>query len=536
MAEEGNVISDSVKNVQDLNCDLWFKLVGQRPDLANACHQHAEAFSGEVAKATKDPVGYVAKKVADNTFNQILESFWNGSVAIYRDFITSWLKAGPIIDPQHSSAFQWGTGVVNIFTMLAVTIGIMVAGVKIVWEQRGEDIRYVLSSLGRVILVSGMGVTIISLLLTASDQAAAAILDSSSWSSRDTTAILGDPSKAVAALGAMLFLPGAIMVLVVIVQWCIMILVAIATPVLLMYWPVAEGITFAAGGRGFSRVSKWLLAFILFKPTVAVLYGFAFQELKGGDGIGGIVTAVCIITMAPFALPALLKIVNPAAAGTGADGAGTALAGMAGMAVGAAGMAAGAATGGATAAAGGAASSGASASAFMISNMGPTLAESGGMAGIGGGGAAGAAGAASGSGGGVASAGGSGAIAAGGSSAGASGGSGAIAAGGGAPAASSSGGAVGAPATASSSGGSAPAAPAAGGSAQQAPGGGMVGIGLTVSAGSDTGSAPGGGSGGGGSAGASRLAQAAQVLENHMPRAEHAEEVLLDEQSLDRIH
>lgn len=64
----------------------------------------------------------------------------------------------------------------------------------------------------------------------------------------------------------------------------------------------------------------------------------------------------------------------------------------------------------------------------------------------------------------------------------------------------------------------------------------MVGIGLTVSAGSDTGSAPGGGSGGGGSAGASRLAQAAQVLENHMPRAEHAEEVLLDEQSLDRIH
>lgn len=535
MADDSNIISDTVKNVQDLNCDLWLKVVGQRQDLAEACHQHAENFSKEVGKATNDPVGYVAKKVADGTFNQILESFWNGSVSIYRDFITSWLRAGPIIDPQSSSAFQWGTGVVNIFTLLAVTIGIMVAGVKIVWEQRGEDIRYVLSSLGRVILVSGMGVALISLLLTASDQAAAAILESSNWSSRDTTAILGDPSKAVAALGAMLFLPGAIMVLVVIVQWCIMIFVAIATPVLLMYWPVAEGITFAAGGRGFSRVSKWLLAFILFKPTVAVLYGFAFQELKGGDGIGGIVTAVCIIAMAPFALPALLKIVNPAAAGTGADGAGTALAGMAGMAVGAAGMAAGAATGGAGAAAAAGGSSGASASAFMFSNMGPTLAESGGMAGIGGG-SAGAAGAASG-GGGVAAGGGSGAIAAGGSSAGASGGSGAIAAGGGAAGASSSGGAVGAPAAASSpSGGSAAApAPDAGGSAPQAAGGGMVGIGLTVSAGGDTGAAPGGGSGGG-SAGVSRFAQAAQVLENHMPRAEHAEEVLLDEQAVDQIH
>lgn len=363
------------------------------PSAAQDCHSTVSNIADSADKFVKDPVGTVAGAIGNDIFDKILTSFWNGSVGIYRDFITSWLRAGPIIDPEKSSAFQWGTGVVNIFTLLAVTIGIMVAGVKIVWEQRGEDIRYVLSSLGRVILVSGMGVAIISLLLTASDQAAAAILESSNWSSRDTTAILGDPGKAVAALGAILFLPGAIMVLVVIVQWCIMIFVAIATPVLLMYWPVAEGITFAAGGRGFSRVSKWLLAFILFKPTVAVLYGFAFQELKGGDGIGGIVTAVCIIAMAPFALPALLKIVNPAAAGTGADGAGTALAGMAGMAVGAAGMAAGAATGGAGAAAAAGGSSGASASAFMFSSMGPTLAESGGMAGIGSGGAAGAAGA-----------------------------------------------------------------------------------------------------------------------------------------------
>ena len=508
----------------DWGCDV---LGNVNHTVGSGCHAVVDkgaAVAEAAGKVISDPVGTIAGAIGNDIFDKILKSFWNGSVGIYRDFITSWLRAGPIIDPEKSSAFAWGSGVVNIFTLLAVTIGIMVAGVKIVWEQRGEDIRYVLSSLGRVIVVSGMGVALISLLLTASDQAAAAILESSNWSSRDTTAILGDPGKAVAALGAILFLPGAIMVLVVIVQWCIMIFVAIATPVLLMYWPVAEGITFAAGGRGFSRVSKWLLAFILFKPTVAVLYGFAFQELKGGDGIGGIVTAVCIIAMAPFALPALLKIVNPAAAGTGADGAGTALAGLAGMAVGAAGMAAGAATGGAGAAAAAGGSSGASASAFMFSNMGPTLAESGGMAGIGGGGAAAAGGGSGGS-----------AVAAGGSSAGASGGSGAIATAGPAPAASSSSSGGAAAASAPSGGSAAAPAPDAGESAPQAAGGGMVGIGLTVSAGGDTGAAPGGGSGGG-SAGVSRFAQAAQVLENHMPRAEHAEEVLLDEQAVDQIH
>lgn len=498
---DGNFFTDTVKNIQDFNCDVWIGGVGRRPDLADACHKGAEAVSKEVGKAVENPAGYVASKVLDGTFNQILSSFWEGTVGVYKQFVTSWLHAGPIINPETSPAFAWGTGIVNIFTALAVTIGILWAGIRIVWSQRGEEVRYVFASLARVIVVSGLGVSVFSLLLTASDQAAAAILDSTDWGQKDTAAVLGDPGRAVAAMGAMLFLPGGIMLLVVIVQWCIMIFVSIATPILLMYWPVAEGIVFASGGRGFSRVSKWLTAFILFKPTVAVLYGFSFEELKGGDGIGGIVTAICILVMAPFALPALLKIVNPAAAGTGADGAGAALAGMAGAAVGAVGVAAGAATGGATVAATGAAgaASAAGTGSFSAANPGPTLAESG---------AAGFSSSSGGSAPAASSDGPSGAALAstGGSSAGASGVESAPAltpastAGSEAPAAAS------APAPDSS-------ADAGGASAPQAP------------------AAP-AESGGGGS----RLADMAHLAENHMPSSQSAEEALLDEQSLDRLY
>lgn len=471
------------------------------PINTKACELAINHGGEELAKAAKDPAGYVANKVLDGTFNQILTSFWEGTVGVYRQFVTSWLHAGPIINPETSPAFAWGTGIVNIFTALAVTIGILWAGIRIVWSQRGEEVRYVFASLGRVIVVSGLGVSVFSLLLTASDQAAAAILDSTAWGQKDTAAVLGDPKRAVAAMGAMLFLPGGIMLLVVIVQWCIMIFVSIATPILLMYWPVAEGLTFAAGGRGFSRVSKWLTAFILFKPTVAVLYGFSFEELKGGDGIGGIVTAICILMMAPFALPALLKIVNPAAAGTGADGAGAALAGMAGVAVGAVGVAAGAATGGATVAATGAAgaASAAGTGSFSAANPGPTLAESG---------AAGFSSSSGGSAPAASSDGPSGAALAstGGSSAGASGADSAPA-----PAPASTAGSE-APATAS-----APApdssADAGGASAPQAP------------------AAP-AESGGGGS----RLADMAHLAENHMPSSQSAEEALLDEQNLDRLY
>lgn len=504
MADDGNIFSDVAKNIQDFNCDVWIGGVGRRPDLADACHKGAEVVSKEIGKATNDPAGYVANKVLDGTFNQILSSFWEGTVGVYKQFVTGWLHAGPIINPETSPAFAWGTGIVNIFTALAVTIGLIWAGIRIVWSQRGEEVRYVFASLARVIVVSGLGVSVFSLLLTASDQAAAAILDSTDWGQKDTMAVLGDPGRAVAAMGAMLFLPGGIMLLVVIVQWCIMIFVSIATPILLMYWPIAEGLTFAAGGRGFSRVSKWLTAFILFKPTVAVLYGFSFEELKGGDGIGGIVTAICILIMAPFALPALLKIVNPAAAGTGADGAGAALAGMAGVAVGAVGVAAGAATGGATVAATGAAgaASAAGTGSFSAANPGPTLAESGGFSSFGGSASSGGSAPA------ASSDGPSGAALAstGGSSAGASGAETAPAPAPASTAGSESAAVASAPvpdSTADAGGAVAPQAPAAPAE-----------------------------SGGGGS----RLADMAHLAENHMPSSQSAEETLLDEQSLDRLY
>lgn len=504
MADDGNIFSDVAKNIQDFNCDVWIGGVGRRPDLADACHKGAEVVSKEIGKATNDPAGYVANKVLDGTFNQILSSFWEGTVGVYKQFVTGWLHAGPIINPETSPAFAWGTGIVNIFTALAVTIGLIWAGIRIVWNQRGEDVRYVFASLARVIVVSGLGVSVFALLLTASDQAAAAILDSTDWGQKDTMAVLGDPKRAVAAMGAMLFLPGGIMLLVVIVQWCIMIFVSIATPILLMYWPIAEGLTFAAGGRGFSRVSKWLTAFILFKPTVAVLYGFSFEELKGGDGIGGIVTAICILIMAPFALPALLKIVNPAAAGTGADGAGAALAGMAGVAVGAVGVAAGAATGGATVAATGAAgaASAAGTGSFSAANPGPTLAESGGFSSFGGSASSGGSAPA------ASSDGPSGAALAstGGSSAGASGAETAPAPAPASTAGSESAAVASAPvpdSTADAGGAVAPQAPAA--------------------------PAESGGAG-------SRLADMAHLAENHMPSSQSAEETLLDEQSLDRLY
>ena len=129
-------VKDTAKNLTDFTCD-WNPIYRAQGKV-EACHKAAEHIGNEAEKLADNPAGYVAGKIADGTFNQILESFWNGSVKLYRDFITSWLRAGPIIDPEKSSAFAWGSGVVNLFTMLAVTIGLLIAGIKIVWDSAAK--------------------------------------------------------------------------------------------------------------------------------------------------------------------------------------------------------------------------------------------------------------------------------------------------------------------------------------------------------------------------------------------------------------
>lgn len=90
-------VKDTAKNLTDFNCD-WNPIY--RAKVApETCHQVAEHVGNEAEKLADDPAKYVANKVLDGTFNQILSSFWEGTVGVYKQFVTGWLHAGPIINP-----------------------------------------------------------------------------------------------------------------------------------------------------------------------------------------------------------------------------------------------------------------------------------------------------------------------------------------------------------------------------------------------------------------------------------------------------
>lgn len=78
-------VKDTTKNLTDFTCD-WNPIYRAQGKV-EACHKAAEHIGNEAGKAAENPAGYVAEKVLDGTFNQILKSFWEGTVGVYLSLI-----------------------------------------------------------------------------------------------------------------------------------------------------------------------------------------------------------------------------------------------------------------------------------------------------------------------------------------------------------------------------------------------------------------------------------------------------------------
>ena len=117
-------------------------------------------------------------------------------------------------------------------------------------------------------------------------------------------------------------------------------------------WPFAAALSTTENGLGwYRRLTGWIVAFILFKPTAAIIYAAAIRMLVVNQGSEiSVIEGVVLVILAALALPALMKLVAPMTGRMGGIAAAEFLAAGIGVAAGAA-MLAG--TGGLGAAAGG---------------------------------------------------------------------------------------------------------------------------------------------------------------------------------------
>lgn len=226
----------------------------------------------------------------------------------------------------------------------AAVLSVLVGAARMAWEQRAEPGRDLLRSLMTLIVVAGSGVTVVGLLVAASDSFSIWVINNSlgcdvtgdgACFGENVTALLAlSTNPAAPGLGPLLIIIlGLIAILASVVQIILMVARAGMLVILTGILPLSASATNTEMGRQwFKKCVAWLVAFILYKPAAAIVYAAAFQ-LTGtdvftddGSGLLAVLTGLMLMVIALFAMPALMRFVTPMVGAMTAGGAGGAAA------------------------------------------------------------------------------------------------------------------------------------------------------------------------------------------------------------------
>ena len=114
---------------------------------------------------------------------------------------------------------------------------------------------------------------------------------------------------------ALIVLWGGVLLLAGTAQYVIMLFRDDAILVLTVAIPVAAAGQFNRGSvLWLPRLAGWLLTFIFYKPTAALIYYLGLSLIGEGHGLHAIASGVCMMLTAVLALPAMLRLVSFATA------------------------------------------------------------------------------------------------------------------------------------------------------------------------------------------------------------------------------
>ncbi|MEV7574366.1 hypothetical protein AB0P28_14835 [Pseudarthrobacter sp. NPDC089323] len=296
------------------------------------------------------------QKVTDDGASTLGQQMMAGYDKILKDFATSWLGKGIMVDLNGPSV-EWLKASTSTVTLFLVTMGLMIAGIKTFKDRNGRPAREVFEALGKVVFVTVAGSLAIQVFVTGGDAYGKWILDSAGLDTGTFTV----GAAAVASAPGLAIIIGLFGILTVLCQWALMFLRGAILPLLSAYWPVSAASAMLEGGKkSFEGVTKWIIAFIVYSPLAASIYALAWRLKNGDEGIGGVINGWILVVLAVMALPALLRLIAPVTSAMGKMAGAIMAMGMTAAVVGA-GVAVGAAvaTGGASAGASGAAGAGA---------------------------------------------------------------------------------------------------------------------------------------------------------------------------------
>jgi type IV secretion system protein TrbL len=232
------------------------------------------------------------------------------------------------------------------------TLTVLVAGMRIAWEQRAEPLRELLKATMLFVLVSAVGTATLQLLTAWSDSFAMDLVQKATPKDQQFEHALGAmllqggaaqaagqqlPLMVMMFFGIAVFVAAVIQIVLLLIRSAMLVLLAATFPL------AAAATNTEVGKAWFKKYCAWALAFIAYKPAAALVYAAAMKMTEAGmtDGSGnGLVqalTGLMMMLLAVFALPALLRFAVPvtAAVAGGSAGMGGGAADPGGLATGA---------------------------------------------------------------------------------------------------------------------------------------------------------------------------------------------------------
>ncbi len=334
-----------------------------------------------------------ANQLSTDFFSTILNSlatFWVKpktpvSLATSSDGGQTWTDSKTV-------AFVQGQTLKLTLTILALAI--VIAGMRMAWEQRAKPVQELLKALLTFVVVCGAGTAAVQLLIAWSDEFSLNVIHAAiggdSFSSTMKNMLMNPTdhgSGAGMTSALMLILLGQLAAWASLIQIVLMLIRSAMLVLLGSTLPLAAAATNTEVGKAwFKKYCAWTLGFIAYKPAAALIYAAAIKlkedkMLGQGTGLMQSLTALMMMLLAVLAMPALLRFAVPltAAVGGGSAGMGSTGPEMGSLASGAvtvgpssrSGSSAGASGGASGAGASGAGASGAATTGAKAAGLGP---------------------------------------------------------------------------------------------------------------------------------------------------------------------
>jgi len=293
-----------------------------------------------------DPFCWAGQKVSDTLstgiWKQLEDWMAHGAATAVRLSVSGWISVPSPDVTTSNGGVAYLTAYTRVITYVIFTLALMAQAGQLAWSQRGEDLREMARGVVQFVVISGGGVAVVALLTEVGNGYADWILNASTSGATGNTmgerilTLLGITTAA----GAVVTLPveGTIVVLMcflVSIAGLIQIIMIYARAIILVLLsgllPVAAAAGLTRRGRPIlDRYIAWGLAWLLYKPVAATIYAGAFF-MMGTGGALSFIAGLGAIIMAVFALPALMRLINPMVSGVGGGGSGAAAAaGLAG--------------------------------------------------------------------------------------------------------------------------------------------------------------------------------------------------------------